>query len=47
MKNSLIKFAEQANSEMLGRITNLLNDKLAGLTFEQADIEQIKTLGRR
>ena len=46
VKNSLIKFAEQANSEMLGRITNLLNDKLAGLTFEQADIEQIKTLGR-
>jgi heat-inducible transcriptional repressor len=46
VKNSLIKVSEQATSEMLGRITNLLNDKLAGLTFEQADTERIKTLAR-
>ncbi len=46
VRNALIKISEQATSEMLGRISNLLNDKLAGLTFEQADTEGIKTLGR-
>ena len=46
VRNALIKVSEQATSEMLGRISNLLNDKLAGLTFEQADTESIKTLGR-
>ena len=46
VRNALIKVSEQATSEMLGRISNLLNDKLAGLTFEQADTEGIKTLGR-
>ena len=46
VRNALIKVSERATSEMLGRISNLLNDKLAGLTFEQADTEQIKVLGR-
>jgi heat-inducible transcriptional repressor len=46
VRSTLIKVSEQATSEMLGRITNMLNDRLTGLTFEQADTERMKDLGR-
>ena len=46
VRNALIKVSEHATSEMLGRISNLLNDRLSGLTFEQADTERIRILGR-
>jgi heat-inducible transcriptional repressor len=46
VRNNLIKLSEYVMPDALIRVSNMLNDKLAGLTIEQVDMKRIMDMER-